>query len=150
MDDYGHTPAQIKTTLAGLREFYPGRRLIISFMSHTYTRTAAMLDEFAASFEEADIVLLHKIYSSAREVYHGGVTGKTLYDKAKELLDIVPVSSGTAKKEERIFYFHEVEEGAEFLKDILRPGDLFITMGAGDNWRLGKLLFTYYRERETK
>ena len=142
MDDYGHTPAQIRTTTEGLREFYPGRRLILSFMSHTYTRTAAMLDEFASSFDKADMVFLHKIYASAREVYHGGVTGRTLFEKTKERLDSFPAAAGG---EGRVFYFDGVEDGTEFMKTILRSGDLFITMGAGDNWRLGKKLFEYYK-----
>ncbi|MDR3247482.1 MAG: UDP-N-acetylmuramate--L-alanine ligase, partial [Treponema sp.] len=56
MDDYAHHPTAIATTLEGLKTFYPGRRLIVSFMSHTYTRTASLLDEFASSFGAADIV----------------------------------------------------------------------------------------------
>jgi UDP-N-acetylmuramate--alanine ligase len=82
MDDYGHHPTEVKTTLAGFKEFF-GRPLIVSFMSHTYTRTAALLDEFAASFESADLLVLHKIYGSAREHYSGGVTGFTLFEKVK-------------------------------------------------------------------
>jgi len=137
MDDYGHTPTQIRVTVEGLKEFYPRRRLILSFMSHTYTRTAALLDEFAASFEKADIVILHKIYASAREHYEGGVSGRTLFDKAR----------GTMHGE-RVFYADEPLDGVEPLKGILRQGDLFITMGAGDNWKLGQTLFDYYRKRD--
>ena len=140
MDDYGHHPTAIRSTLAGLKEFYPGRRLVLSFMSHTYTRTASLLDEFAASFDKADIVFLHKIYSSAREVYRGGVSGKTLFEKALALLSRVP------GKGENVFYVEEPLDGYEPLKAILKPGDLFITMGAGDNWKLGEKLFCYYRE----
>ena len=141
MDDYGHHPTAIKSTLDGLKEFYPQRRLIISFMSHTYTRTAALFDEFASCFESADLILLHKIYSSAREVYRGGISGKALFEKAKQLAG--GQFSGTG---ERFFYSEEVEDGAELLKTKLRPGDLFITMGAGDNWKLGKMLFNHYLE----
>jgi UDP-N-acetylmuramate--alanine ligase len=140
MDDYGHHPTAIRSTLAGLREFYPERRLVLSFMSHTYTRTASLLDDFAASFDKADIVFLHKIYSSAREVYRGGVSGKTLFEKAQEHLSRVP------GKIESVFFVEEPLDGYEPLKNILRPGDLFITMGAGDNWKLGEKLFDYYRE----
>ena len=140
MDDYGHHPTAIRTTLAGLKEFYPGRRLVLSFMSHTYTRTASLLDEFAASFDNADIVFLHKIYSSAREVYRGGVSGKTLFEKTKTYF------SGIPGRKERVFFVEEPLDGYEPLRNILRPGDLFITMGAGDNWKLGEKLFNYYRE----
>jgi UDP-N-acetylmuramate--alanine ligase len=135
MDDYGHHPTEISTTLAGLKEFYPQRRLIVSFMSHTYTRTAALLDEFAASFDKADIILLHKIYASAREIYHGGVTGRTLFEKTRERFG----------SDDRVLYVDEVLDSRELMKGILKPGDLFITMGAGDNWRLGKSLYEYYR-----
>jgi UDP-N-acetylmuramate--alanine ligase len=139
MDDYGHHPTAIRTTLEGLKEFYPNRRLVLSFMSHTYTRTASLLDEFAASFEKADLIILHKIYSSAREVYNGGVNGRTLFEKTKD-----------ANPGKPCYYIDDYEEGLEFLPGLLRPGDLFITMGAGDNWKLGKTLFDYYRRQEAK
>ena len=67
IDDYGHHPTAIKTTINGFRSFYPDRVLIVDFMSHTYTRTAALLEDFASSFGDADEVILHKIYPSARE-----------------------------------------------------------------------------------
>ncbi|GHV76882.1 UDP-N-acetylmuramate--L-alanine ligase [Spirochaetia bacterium] len=135
MDDYGHHPTAIRTTLEGLREFYPRRRIVLSFMSHTYTRTAALLDEFAASLEKADQVILHKIYGSAREAYRGGVTGRTLFEKTKALRD-------------GVLYVEEPPEAAEVLKGILKPGDLFLTMGAGDNWKLGTALYGYYRNAQ--
>jgi UDP-N-acetylmuramate--alanine ligase len=135
MDDYGHHPTAVKTTLEGLRSFYPQRRLIVSFMSHTYTRTASLLEEFAGSFKDADIVFLHKIYASAREQYRGGINGRTLFEKTKE-------------KQERVYYTDEPLEAAEALKGMLKPGDLFLTMGAGNNWPLGESLYHYYRETE--
>jgi UDP-N-acetylmuramate--alanine ligase len=130
MDDYAHHPTAIRTTLAGLREFYPERRIIVSFMSHTYTRTAALLDEFADSFGDAYIVFLHKIYASAREQYKGGITGETLFQKTK------------AAKNGNVYYIHEPLDAFEKIKAILKPGDLFITMGAGDNWPLGVKLYS--------
>ncbi|MDR0598994.1 MAG: UDP-N-acetylmuramate--L-alanine ligase [Treponema sp.] len=133
MDDYGHHPTAIKATLQGLREFYPQRRLVVSFMSHTYSRTAALLEEFAASLLPADVVFLHKIYASAREHYTGGVNGRTLYEKTAEVF----AASGSAG---RVFYTEEPEDAAGELRGLLRAGDLFITLGAGDNWRLGKKL----------
>jgi UDP-N-acetylmuramate--alanine ligase len=135
MDDYGHHPTAVKATLKGLKEFYPGRRLVVSFMSHTYTRTAALLEDFAASLLPADLVMLHKIYGSAREVYHGGVNGKTLYERC------VSLSGGV----ERVRYVEEPEDASAELEELLKPGDLFITMGAGDNWKLGRKLFDHYR-----
>jgi UDP-N-acetylmuramate--alanine ligase len=131
MDDYAHHPTAIAATLAGLKEFFPARRLVVSFMSHTYTRTAALLDEFAASFEKADVVILHKIYASAREHYAGGINGETLFEKTRAL------------KKNGVYYLHEHddENAAAFVRPLLKSGDLFITMGAGDNWKLGKKIF---------
>jgi UDP-N-acetylmuramate--alanine ligase len=125
MDDYAHHPTAVSAALSALKEFYPKRRLILSFMSHTYTRTAHLLDEFAASFERADIVLLHKIYSSARELYAGGVTGRTLFEKTKALKN-------------EVYYIEEPLDSLDLLKGILSEGDLFLTMGAGDNWKLSE------------
>ncbi len=127
MDDYGHHPGAIKTTLAGLRDFYPDRRIVVDFMSHTYSRTEALLDDFAVSFGSADVVLLHKIYASAREKA-GNISGRDLYDRVAEQHDAV-------------YYYEEVMDSLDFISKVLKPGDLFITMGAGDNWKLGLRLF---------
>ncbi|PKL08305.1 MAG: UDP-N-acetylmuramate--L-alanine ligase [Spirochaetae bacterium HGW-Spirochaetae-7] len=128
MDDYGHHPTAIRKTLAGLREFYPGRRLVVDFMSHTCSRTRALLDDFATSFGDADLAVLHRIYPSAREAPDPGMTGRVLFDRAVE------AGANAAYFEEPLDAFPSLNEG-------LRPGDLFVTMGAGDNWRLGKALF---------
>ncbi|MDR0474774.1 MAG: UDP-N-acetylmuramate--L-alanine ligase [Treponema sp.] len=138
MDDYGHHPTAIKTTLEGLKEFYPSRRIVLSFMSHTYTRTASLLEEFAASFEKADVVILHKVYSSAREKYSGGVTGRTLFERTEERMG------------NRVSYVEEVLGAVDQLKTELRSGDLFITMGAGDNFRLSRELFDFFKEVNCK
>lgn len=126
MDDYGHHPTAIRTTLEGLRAFYPGRRIIVDFMSHTYSRTAALLDEFSTAFSSADLVILHKIYASARE-HSGAVTGRDLYE-------------ATLRNHPAVRYFDEVDEALPFCREILRPGDLLITMGAGNNWTLSHAL----------
>ena len=125
MDDYGHHPTAIRTTLEGLKAFYPSRRLVVSFMSHTYTRTAALLDEFASAFGAADEVILHKIYASAREKYSGGVDGRNLFERC-------------SARHPRVLYFEEPMDATDILVAELKRGDLFLTMGAGDNWRLGQ------------
>ena len=129
MDDYGHHPTAIKATLEGIKNFYPNRRLVVSFMSHTYTRTAALLDEFASAFNSADIVYFHKIYASAREKYSGGVNGKTLYEKAASV------------RGAKTYYVEEPDYAFSALFDVLTRNDIFITLGAGNNWPLGVRLF---------
>ncbi|MCL2209257.1 MAG: UDP-N-acetylmuramate--L-alanine ligase [Treponema sp.] len=134
MDDYAHHPTAVRTTLAGLKSFYPKRRLVVSFMSHTYTRTSALLEEFASAFFDADILFLHRIYASAREDYKGGVNGRTLYEKA------LAIRGGETR------YADEPGDAFSPLCEILRKGDIFITLGAGNNWPLAEKLFAHYRE----
>ena len=134
MDDYGHHPTAIKSTLEGIKKFYPNRRLIVSFMSHTYTRTAALLDGFASAFNSADIVYFHKIYASAREIYSGGVNGKTLYERA------------ASARGAQTYYVEEFDDAFPALCEMLKPGDIFITLGAGNNWPLGVKLFSHFNK----
>ncbi|TVQ37925.1 MAG: UDP-N-acetylmuramate--L-alanine ligase [Spirochaetaceae bacterium] len=134
VDDYGHHPTAIRTTLDGLRSFYPGRRLVVDFMSHTYSRTAALLDEFARSLAAADVVVLHKIYASAREQFDGRIAGSDLAER-------------TRRYHRDVHYVDEPMDAVGPLQRMLRRGDLFVTMGAGNNWRLGEALLAQ-RQRE--
>jgi UDP-N-acetylmuramate--alanine ligase len=138
MDDYAHHPTAIRATLRGLREFYAGRRVIVSFMSHTYSRTAALLEEFAAAFDDADIVILHKIYASAREQETDGASDFTLDE---EFYKKTCLAKKTMDGTQNVYYFKEAVDAAPMLKKLLHEGDLFITMGAGDNWVLGRDIY---------
>ena len=124
MDDYAHHPTAIETTLQGFREFWPQRRLVVSFMSHTYSRTKALLKEFSTSFGAADLVILHEIYASAREAFDPEITGEIFYEETK-------------KHHKNVKYFPDFSTSGKQICELLRPGDLFVTMGAGDNWKLG-------------
>ena len=127
IDDYGHHPTEISSTLEGLRSFYPERRIVVDFMSHTYSRTRALLPEFATCFRAADLVVLHRIYASARETDNARVDGRTLFEEV-------------SRHHPQAVYFEEPEEAIPYLEDILKSGDLLVTMGAGDNWRIGRMI----------
>ncbi|MBN2444475.1 MAG: UDP-N-acetylmuramate--L-alanine ligase [Spirochaetales bacterium] len=131
MDDYAHHPTAVAATLKGYREFFPGKRIIVDFMSHTYSRTKELLREFGEAFSSADEVILHKIYASAREQGEHHITGKDLYHEV-------------AKHHSHVHYFEEIMDALPYLKEVLTPGDLFVTMGAGDNWKIGRSLYDYY------
>lgn len=141
LDDYGHHPTAIRTTLAGYRDFYKGYRIIVDFMSHTYTRTAALLEEFASSFGSADVVILNKIYGSAREnASASNVTGKTLAERAGNYHD-------------HVIYAEEFDEAANVaVAELEKPleegncGYLFVSMGAGDNWKVGKSVISHFEK----
>ncbi len=134
IDDYGHHPTEIQKTLEGYREFYPGRRIIVDFMSHTYSRTEKLLEGFARAFDAADMIILHRIYASAREK-RGDVDGRRLYQEV-------------SMNHSNTTYFDEVMDAEPFCMRRLAPGDVFITMGAGNNWVLGHSLLQRFREKE--
>jgi len=136
IDDYGHHPTEISSTLAGLKSFYPGRRIVVDFMPHTYSRTKALLVQFGTCFSDAEVVILHRVYSSAREQRDGSVDGKTLHREV-------------SRHHPQVVYFEEPGESVGFLESTLKPGDLFVTMGAGDNWRVGRRLFDRMSKDET-
>ena len=118
-DDYAHHPAQIKATLKAVRKKFPNKRLIIIFQPHTYSRTKALLTDFAKSFSDADLVIITDIYASAREKYDPSISGKTLTKKISDAH-----SNASYKKGEK--------EVVEFLSQIAKPGDIIFTLGAGD------------------
>ena len=133
IDDYGHHPTEIISTLAGYREFYPGRRIIVDFMSHTYSRTEKLLEGFAGAFRSADMVILHRIYASAREKM-GEVDGRRLYAEV-------------GRHHGKVVYFDEVMDAEDYCIETLKEGDVFITMGAGNNWVLGRALFERFSRK---
>lgn len=139
IDDYGHHPTAVKTTLEGFREFYKGRKIIVDFMSHTYSRTQALLKEFSESTESADIILLNKIYSSAREnAKDFNISGYTLFEETKKYCG----------NKRNVQYFEEPLDAVDFVNSEINKklssdfpdGYLVVTMGAGDNWKLGKAI----------
>lgn len=135
MDDYAHHPTAIKMTLQGLKDFYPGRRLVVDFMSHTYSRTQALFADFATAFTDADVLILHDIYPSARE-------------KAPEEWKVsgLALFNAVAKNSPSVKYFSKPLDAFTWIDDQLRSGDLFITLGAGDNWVLSQELFRKRKE----
>lgn len=116
-DDYAHHPTEIKATLSAARTYQP-KRLVCIFQPHTYTRTKALMREFAQAFEEADQVIIADIYA-AREKDTYGVNSAQLAEQMQTV----------HKKAQHIGSLRQV---AAYLRQELRPGDLLITMGAGD------------------
>lgn len=126
IDDYAHHPAEIRATLEAARELYGRRRLIAVFQAHTYSRTKALLDDFSQSFGQADEVIVLDIYGSARE-RSGNVTSGDLVEKMKYL-------------GRNVRHLATIKRAARYLKNHLQKGDVAITMGAGDVWKVHQLL----------
>lgn len=126
IDDYGHHPTEIDTTLRALRRSEDPGRLICVFQPHQHSRTRFLLDEFAASFSAADVVIVPDIYfvrDSENERH--AVTAGDLVDRLRE-------QGVTA------MHMHPFEAIVEQLQVITRNGDLVVTMGAGDVWKIAR------------
>jgi UDP-N-acetylmuramate--alanine ligase len=143
VDDYGHHPTAIARTLEGMRDFWPSRRLVVDFMSHTYSRTKALFGDFAACLDEADLVVLHRIYASARELPDPAIDGQALAAAVK-------TRAAKARHRGRVIYHDDPLGALGEVSAVLEEGDLFLTMGAGDNWRLGQALLAKRRKGENQ
>lgn len=128
-DDYAHHPTEIMATLKGARMWYPDRNIIAVFQPHTYSRTKALLSEFARAFSDANTVILTDIYASAREHETLGIDGSTLV-------------SETAKYHHHVLYGKGYTEIQKSLHAIVHSGDVVIYMGAGDIYTWCRKLLT--------
>jgi len=125
IDDYAHHPSEIKATLeAAVR--YPHKRIWSIFQPHTFTRTKALLSDFSSSFGKADYVVITDIYA-AREKDLGEI-------HSSDLTKLVNVEGVSAK------YISSFEDIATYVSDLAKPGDVIITMGAGDVYKIGDLI----------
>lgn len=127
IDDYAHHPQEIQATLKTAGN-YPHNQVWCVFQPHTYTRTKAFLDEFAEALSMADRVILADIYA-ARETDTLGISSRDIAERIEKL--------GT-----KVWYFPTFSEIEEFLKTNCQPGDLLITMGAGDIVTVGEELLS--------
>ena len=123
-DDYAHHPTEIRATLSSVNS--GEKRVVTVFQPHTYTRTKALLPEFAESLSLSDVVVLAKIYA-ARETDTLGVSSRTLADEI-------------SKKGKEVYCFDTFDEIENFLLQFCNEGDLLITMGAGDIVKVGENL----------
>ena len=118
IDDYGHHPTEIKATLSAIRSMWKGR-VVVVFQPHRYTRTRALMDEFVTSFNEADLLIVTEIYAASEEKIDG-VSGSVLAERIK------------ASGHKNVTFAPTKEEAAELVLTHAKPGDLVITLGAGD------------------
>ncbi len=127
VDDYAHHPTEIKATLAASQNV-PHNRLWCIFQPHTYTRTLALFDDFAEAFNKTDKLILAEIYA-AREKNIYKISSEQLAEKIKE--------THPAKE---VLFMKDFEEIAAYVSENAESGDMVITMGAGDIYKVGEML----------
>ena len=123
VDDYGHHPAEVRATLAGARRAF-GRRLVVAFQPHRYTRTRDLMTEFATAFNDADVLFLTEVYAAGEEPIPG-VSGRSLADALR------------AHGHPSVSLVEKRADLPNAMLPQLRPGDLVITLGAGDITQVG-------------
>ena len=119
VDDFGHHPTEVRTTLRGARAAFPGRRIIAAFQPHRYTRTRDQFQEFARSFYDSDKVYLCDVFSAGEKPIDGANS---------EALVKATLENG----HKDVSYVPKREDLAVEIAKIARPGDILITLGAGD------------------
>jgi UDP-N-acetylmuramate--alanine ligase len=134
-DDYGHHPTEIKTTLAAARMC--GKRLVVLFQPHRYTRTKFLMDEFAVAFNDADVLIVADIYPASEDPI-GGVTSAALVERIKQF------------GHKNVHYGGDVDMAARRVLEVARPGDLVLTLGAGPVYRAGEKLIDHFKDQRPK
>jgi len=125
IDDYGHHPTEIKTTLEALKQSWPDRRKVVVFQPHRYTRTQALFDEFTRSFYGSDLLIVMPIYS-AGEPAMAEVSSRLLSDGIQ------------AHGHKDVRYADSAEQAVALLSQVAKEGDVVLTIGAGNVWQVGE------------
>ena len=132
VDDYAHHPTQVRATLAAARGRYPERRIWAIFQPHTYSRTQTLLDEFATCFAAADRVIVTDIYAA----------------RAKEVPTISAQDLVAAMQHPQVQHIGRLDDVVAHLLAQVAPGDLVLTLGAGDGYLIGERLLAGLAEQE--
>ncbi len=133
IDDYAHHPTELMATLAAARQAFPGRRLVAAFQPHLFSRTALHSDAMGAALAAADVAVVTDIYP-AREAPIPGITGSL-------------VAEAAIRRGVRVIYQPIRADVAETIRAVLEPGDVLVTLGAGDITRVGRELLPVLASR---
>ncbi|MEJ2037306.1 MAG: UDP-N-acetylmuramate--L-alanine ligase [Desulfosarcinaceae bacterium] len=125
VDDYGHHPTEIKTTLAALDQAFPNQRKVVVFQPHRYTRTHALFDDFSRSFYQSDTLLVLPIYAASEKPIEG-VDSRIL------------CTSIQAHGHKDVRFVEDLDAAAETLLAIAADGDVVLTLGAGNVYQVGE------------
>lgn len=125
IDDYAHHPTEVQATLKAARNGWKNRRIVAVFQPHLYSRTRDLYKDFGSSFFDAEVCVITDVYPS-REKPIEGVSGKLIADSAREY------------GHRQVHYVADKQELPAKLKEIVKTGDVVITMGAGDIYKYGE------------
>lgn len=136
-DDYGHHPTEIKATLKAVKEGLQisgqeGRRLLVLFQPHRYTRTRDLIEDFAVSFDDADLLVVIDLYPAGESPIEG-INSETMVQRIK--------ISG----HKNVVYKRHKEDAENHIITHMRKGDIILTLGAGNVWKIGEEILNKIR-----
>ncbi|MEE8260336.1 MAG: UDP-N-acetylmuramate--L-alanine ligase [Nitrospinaceae bacterium] len=134
VDDYGHHPVEIQATLKTAKDVWPDRRLVVVFQPHRYSRTQTQMEHFWSAFNDSDTLIINDIFPAGEEPIKG-VNAQGIVDGVRKFGHKNAEHVATPK------------ETLKRLSRILEPGDVFMTLGAGNVWELGRDLLANIPER---
>jgi len=134
VDDYGHHPTEIKATLDAVREGWPERRVVVAFQPHRYSRTKGLFADFTTAFRRADVLVLTDIYPAGEQPIEG-ITSERLLEAVKE------------HGQRQAYCIPQLVQQPQALAALLQPGDLLLTLGAGNIVRVGEQLLDLLAEQ---
>ncbi|MGD8774601.1 MAG: UDP-N-acetylmuramate--L-alanine ligase, partial [Syntrophobacterales bacterium] len=135
IDDYGHHPTEIKAVLKTIAQSYPGRRRLVLFQPHRYTRTHALFDDFTTAFYQSDVLIVTDIYAASEPPIHG-------VHAEKLAAAIQQHGHGNTR------YVPDHIDLVSLLVNEAQEGDVILTLGAGNVWQTGEELLKRLQERE--
>ena len=141
VDDYAHNPRKVAATVLAAREAYPDRRIVVLFQPHLYSRTLHLGDRFGDSFSDADVVVVTDVYGD-REEPVPGVSGRIVADAIRRR------ATDTGGRGPSVMYVPRLEEAAGFVAGMSQPGDLVLTVGAGDVTTAGPRILSLLGARD--
>ncbi len=119
VDDYGHHPTEIAATMRAARDAWPGRRLVVVFQPHRFSRTRDLLDDFADVLSSADALLVAEVYAAGEDPI-AGADGRAICRALRSRGTVEPV------------FVPKLDRLPKLLAGVLRDGDVLLTLGAGD------------------
>jgi UDP-N-acetylmuramate--alanine ligase len=161
-DDYAHNPQKVRAALQGAREMFPNKKIKVVFQPHLFSRTKLLLNEFATAFSDADEVILAPIFP-AREKFDPTISSEILAERISDHLGSRTRHSSLSKEEKwdsrlttsvfpalvkagwhsddgAVVSFPDFDSIISYLKSTLSPNDVLITMGAGEQYKIGEAL----------
>jgi UDP-N-acetylmuramate--alanine ligase len=135
VDDYGHHPTEIRATLDAVREGWPERRVVVAFQPHRYSRTQGLFADFVTAFRRTDVLVLTDIYAASEQPIEG-VTSERLQEAIKQ------------HGQRQTHFIPQLVQQPQALLPLLQPGDLFLTLGAGNIVRAGEQLLDLLKEQK--